>query len=337
METSLFDYQLPPDRIAQHSVEPRDTAKLLVVDRENGGLRDRFVNNLPELLKAGDLLIFNDSKVFKARLHGTRAGRTHELLLLNARENSEGHWSVLVSNSKKLREGDILDLADGTQATLVLKDSLEGTCTINFHRPNADVFKLSDAFGEIPTPPYVDGSTIKEDQYQNVYAKNVGSVAAPTAGFHFTPELLATLKKQGIEQAFVTLHVGVGTFRPMKTATVEEHKMHEEWGQISPTTAKAINRTKENGGRVIAVGTTAVRILETFHGKAGEGWTRLFITPGYDITTVKGLITNFHLPKSTLLVLVSAFAGREKILNAYDHAIKNNYRFYSFGDAMLII
>lgn len=336
METSLFDYHLPPERIAQHSVEPRDQAKLLLLDRKTGGLRDRHIFDLPNLLKEGDLLVFNDSKVFRARLHGKRAGRTHELFLLNARENGEGQWSTLISNAKKLREGDLLTLADGTNATLVLKNVAEGTCTLNFHRSNAEVFALTEAHGEIPTPPYVDGSDMKTEDYQTVYAKNVGSVAAPTAGFHFTPELLKALKEKGIQQAFVTLHVGVGTFRPVKAENVRDHVMHKEWVQLPETTARAINRTKEHGGRVIAVGTTTLRVLETFHGKTGEGWTDIFITPGYGITTVHGLITNFHLPKSTLLMLVSALAGREHVLAAYDHAIKNNYRFYSFGDAMLI-
>ncbi len=337
METSLFDYHLPAERIAQHSVEPRDQAKLLVVNRETGALRDRHVFDLPTLLNPGDLLIFNDSKVFRARLHGKHAGRTHEVFLLHARQGPEGQWATLISNLKKLREGDQLMLADGSHATLVLKNVNEGTCTVNFHRSNTEVFSLSDTYGEIPTPPYVDGKGIQATQYQTIYAKHIGSVAAPTAGFHFTPELLKSLKQKGIQQAFVTLHVGLGTFRPMKTDRLEQHTMHEEWGELPEATAQAITNTKKRGGRVIAVGTTAVRVLETFQGKTGEGWTRLFITPGYSFTTIDALLTNFHLPKSTLLVLVSAFAGREHMLNAYDHAIKNNYRFYSFGDAMLII
>ncbi len=336
METSLFDYHLPTDRIAQHSIEPRDQAKMLLLNRETDTLQDLHIFDLPSILRPNDLLVFNDTKVFRARLHATRAGRTHEVFLLHPRK-TPGQWSVLIANAKKLQAGDLLNLPDGTTATFVLKDSVEGTCTVNFHRSNEDVFLFSEKFGEIPTPPYVDAKDIKDSDYQTVYAKNVGSVAAPTAGFHFTPNLFSQLDALGIKRAFVTLHVGLGTFRPMKSERLEEHVMHEEWASIPAETAQAITETRAQGGRIIAVGTTTVRTLESFQGQADAGWTRLFITPGYTFTTVDALLTNFHLPKSTLLVLVSALAGRERIMKAYKHAIDNEYRFYSFGDAMLIV
>ncbi len=338
MNTSLFDYVLPPDRIAQHSVEPKDQAKMLVIDRSSRTfLEDHHVFDIPSFLQPNDLLVFNDSKVFRARLFATRGGRTHEVLLLHPREGSTGEWSVLIAGAKKLRTADLLTFADGTSAHIILKNSTEGTCTINFHRSHEEVFALSEQHGQIPTPPYVDGDNIKTEDYQTVYAKNVGSVAAPTAGFHFTPELLARIDAMNIRRAFVTLHVGIGTFRPMKTATLEGHVMHKEWAHLPAGTAQAIAETKTRGGRVIAVGTTSVRVLESFQGKTAEGWTELFIQPGYAFTTVDALLTNFHLPKSTLLVLVSAFAGRERIMDAYQHAINHAYRFYSFGDAMLIV
>lgn len=337
MKTSLFDYHLPPDRIAQRSVEPRDHAKLLVLDRQTGHIQDRHIFDLPSFLRPNDLLIFNDSKVFRARLQAIKDGREHEVFLLHPIADQEGIWEVLIARSRKLNPNDTLTLPDDTSVTLVKKNDIEGTCRIDFHRSHAEVFSLSERFGAIPTPPYVDGQDIQENQYQTIYAKNVGSVAAPTAGFHFTPGLLEKLDQQGIRQAFVTLHVGLGTFRPMKSETLNEHTMHEEWASLSKETAQAIADTKANGGRVIAVGTTSIRVLETFQGKAGEGWTRLFIQPGYTFTTIDGLLTNFHLPKSTLLVLVSTFAGRENILRAYQHAINHEYRFYSFGDGMLIV
>ncbi len=336
MDTSLFDYYLPLDRIAQRSVEPRDAAKLLVLDRLTDTLLDHHIFDLPTFLRPNDLLIFNDSKVFRARLFATRANRTHEVLLLHPRENAPGEWSVLLAGAKKLRAADVLEFADGSSARIVLKNNAEGTCTLNFHRSNKEVFALSEQHGKIPTPPYVDGRDISSADYQTLYAKHLGSVAAPTAGFHFTTDLLTRIDALGVRRAFVTLHVGVGTFRPIKTATLEAHAMHAEWAQLPEATATAILETQAHGGRVIAIGTTSVRVLESFDGRAGEGWTNLFIQPNHQFHVVDALLTNFHLPKSTLLVLVSAFAGHERVLQAYEHAIDHGYRFYSFGDAMLI-
>lgn len=338
METSLFDYHLPDERIAQTPVEPRDHAKLLCVERGDGTLLDKHVFDLPNLLNPGDLLIFNDSKVFKARLEAmTMTGGKAEVFLLNPDEGTR--WQALIQPGKKFAPGDSIKLVDGTEFHLVEKTEV-GTALIETHLSAEEVFALSDRIGSVPTPPYVDGTQIKPEQYQTVYAKERGSVAAPTAGLHFTPRLLEALEAKGVKQAFVTLHVGLGTFRPMKSDTLEGHTMHSEWIQVSQATVELIEQTKKNGGRVIAVGTTTVRALESAaqHDlQSFSGFTSMFITPGYSFKVIDGLLTNFHLPKSTLIVLVSSFAGRESTLNAYRYAVEHDYRFYSFGDAMLII
>ncbi len=345
MHTSLFDYELPPDRIAQHSVEPRDHAKLLCVDRATGALEDHHVYDLPSLLRAGDLVIFNDSKVFKARFFAKqKQGRKIELLFHRALERNV--WEALAKPAKHLQEGETLTLDGGWQARVLRKDPLKGTVQLELPHDQETFFAYSDAHGDVPTPPYVEADAATKAGYQTVYAKTPGSVAAPTAGFHFTERLLEEIDAKGIQRAFVTLHVGIGTFRPMKSDSLEEHVMHEEWGHVPRETIERIRETKAAGHRVIAVGTTATRALESWayhlasnpsHSLGEEGfWTSLFITPGYTFHVIDGLLTNFHLPKSTLLVLVSAFLGREKALAAYRHAIDHGYRFYSFGDAMLI-
>lgn len=337
MDTSLFHYDLPPNLIAERSVEPRDHARMLVVDRTGDRLEDRFIFDLPALLKPGDLLVFNDSKVFRARLRTTHGQHPHELFLLHPHSAELGQWHALLGHSRRLREGDTLTLADGTSVHLVQKIEHDGTWLVDFTRSHEHVFEHCERYGEIPTPPYVPKRDLTDDEYQTVYAKHTGSVAAPTAGFHFTNTLLAALVAMNVQRAFVTLHVGLGTFRPIKAEQLNSHPMHAEWTHVSSEAAEAIAATKARGGRVIAVGTTTVRALETFAGQAGEGWTNLFITPGYHFKVIDGLLTNFHLPKSTLLVLVSALAGRERIMTGYKHAIAQKYRFYSFGDAMLII
>lgn len=345
MDASLFDYRLPHDRIAQQSVSPRDAAKLLVLHRGTGRMQDAHVRDLPSLLRQGDLLIFNDSKVFKSRLRAqtetasSRAAIQAELFLL--RPERERIWLSLLRPAKKIRSGDALQLPDGSTIRLIQKKE-NGTALVDMGRSVDDVFSLSDQYGEIPVPPYVVPSRENTEGYQTVYAKERGSVAAPTAGFHFTRPLLDTLTNKGVQTAFVTLHVGIGTFRPIKSDRLEEHRMHEEWGRVPEETTRLIRKTKEAGGRVIVVGTTAMRALESWaalgmNRKGWSGFTELFITPGYAFRVADGLITNFHLPKSTLLVLISAFASREQILAAYAHAMESGYRFYSFGDAMLIL
>jgi S-adenosylmethionine:tRNA ribosyltransferase-isomerase len=337
MDVSLFDYQLPPERIAQHPMEPREAAKLLVLDRASGNIEDNHVSDLPDLLKEGDLLIFNDSKVFKARLKAEVASKLSrdvglkvEIFLLRPEGDT---WIAMAKPGKKLHTGTKLLFEDGTTARVIGKRD-DGTLDIDFGMSAGQVFGLADSHGEVPVPPYVEPTKENTSVYQTIYAKHVGSVAAPTAGFHFTEDLFKKLEAKGVQKAFVTLHVGVGTFRPIKTDTLEAHDMHEEWAEVPEETRRSIEETKKRGGRVIVVGTTAMRALES---GVGSGFTKLFITPGYTFKVADGMITNFHLPKSTLIVLVSAFAGREHVLNAYKHAVENDYRFYSFGDAMLIV
>lgn len=328
MNTADFDYILPPDRIAQEPAKPRDSSRLMVVDRKSRDIADRRFFELGEFLKSGDLLVVNDSKVFKARLKTTGSV---EIFLLRP---DGTNWVALAKPGRKLSAGASVSFSDGTTASVVEKRD-DGTVVMDFGKSVEDVFAFADRIGEVPTPPYVENPPADSaTTYQTIYAKETGSVAAPTAGFHFTPELIQKLKAEGIRFAFVTLHVGLGTFRPIKTDTLEAHEMHEEWVHVPEETKRLISETKQDGGRVIAVGTTSVRALES---DRSEGFTKLFITPGYRFKIVDAMITNFHLPKSTLLVLVSSFAGADLIRSAYRKAIELHYRFYSFGDAMLIL
>jgi len=341
---SDFDYDLPEERIAQSPATPRDSSRLLVLDRNTGEMKHETFRDIVNELNAGDLLVMNDTKVFKARLRGRvgkggqglAGGKEFEVFLLRAisSDANSSNWSALLKNAKRIKEGTIIDL-DGLFARVVEKGE---TVTLNINASMDEVLAFTDSHGEVPVPPYVEKAPEDASRYQTVYAEHVGSVAAPTAGFHFTPELIENLKAKGVDFAFVTLHVGIGTFRPMKTETLEEHQMHSEFVRITPETAAKIHAAKSSGRRVIAVGTTTVRALEG-SGVPAEGFSgdvNMFINPGFEFKVIDGLITNFHLPKSTLLVLVSAFAGREPILAAYKEAIAREYRFYSFGDAMFI-
>ncbi len=331
MKTSEFDYNLPPELIAQGPAEPRDSSRLLVLDRATQTWQHRHFFDIGDFLRPGDLLVVNESKVFKARLMAkTSSGSPVEIFLLRP---EEGVWIALAKPGKKLAVGDIVTFED-ERAAKVLAKLDDGTVRIDLGRSADEVFAWADTIGQVPLPPYIATPKSKDEDYQTVYAKNVGSVAAPTAGFHFTPRLLEELKTNGIRIATVTLHVGLGTFRPIKTETLEEHEMHREWVDVPDETLRLIEQTKKKGGRVIAVGTTSVRALES---GMRHGFTDIFITPGYQFNAIDGMITNFHLPKSTLLVLVSAFAGKQFVLNAYTEAVQRRYRFYSFGDAMLII
>ncbi|MBP9762234.1 tRNA preQ1(34) S-adenosylmethionine ribosyltransferase-isomerase QueA [Patescibacteria group bacterium] len=339
MHTRDFDYHLPGDRIAQHPLADRTAAKLLYLPRAENDLTDLQIRDLPSLLKSGDLLVFNDSKVFRARLQATRTGGTAPFEVFLLRPDGDT-WLALIKHSKRLSVGETILLPEETGATIIQKDA-DGVIRLAIKKSTSEVFALCDRAGEIPTPPYVASKITDADSYQTVYAKHLGSVAAPTAGFHFTTELLEQLKTKGVQTAFVTLHVGLGTFRPMQDGTLDEHIMHEEWVSVSQKIVDTINTTRQTGGRIIAIGTTSCRSLESA-ARTGtlqpfEGMTNLFIQPGYQFQVIDGLLTNFHLPKSTLLVLVSALLGRERVLNAYQHAMEQNYRFYSFGDAMLIV
>jgi len=335
--TSLFDYHLPPERIAQHSIEPRDHSRLMVLDRKTGEIQHKQFLNIVDELRAGDVLVMNDTKVFRARLETIEG---IEVFLLRAK--TETLWETLVRPGKKVKVHDELVIGTGEDSLrgIVSEKRDDGVVFVAFDRSSEEVVAFANAHGDIPIPPYVNEQIDDLQRYQTVYARQTGSVAAPTAGFHFTPELIETLKQKGVEFVFVTLHVGIGTFRPMKSETIEQHQMHSEYVSLPEETAQVINQAKQEGRRVIAVGTTTVRTLEGVAASGGmrsfSGDVNLFITPGFSFQVIDGLITNFHLPKSTLLVLVSAFAGREFILRAYQEAIEHQYRFFSFGDAMFI-
>ena len=347
MLTKDFWYDLPKQSIAQYPVTPRDSSKLLVLDCGSRRIEDKNFIDIVNYLKPGDLVIVNDSKVFKARLRAKKGDLTFEIFLLRP---IDGMWSCLAKPGKKLKIGDTVVFAENLTAEIIQKNP-DGTVLIKFPINDESVFKFADHYGEVPTPPYVEKPPENFSDYQTVYAHKKGSAAAPTAGFHFTDNLINELKNKGIKFAFVTLHVGLGTFRPVMTEKVEDHDMHEEWISVPQETIDEIRQTKNSGGRVVAVGTTSVRSLESAARIQGKlkphtGFTKLFIKPGDDFLVIDAMITNFHLPESTLIMLVSAFAqskmkkedeGRKFILEAYQHAIKNNYRFYSFGDAMLIV
>jgi len=342
MKTSDFNYELPESSIAQTPIEPRDSSRLLVLDRKRGNLEHRFFNEIGDFLKPGDLLVLNQTRVIPARIFACKpTGGRVELLLL--RKRNELTWECLVGG-KGLTVGKLVQVEEGPPAEIV--DILNGSeRLIRFSEPIEPYFPK---IGNVPLPPYIHEKLDDPERYQTVYAKEPGSAAAPTAGLHFTPRLLAELKDKGVKIAYVTLHVGLDTFAPVTEEDPQEHKIHTEWCQLTQVTADAINQTRANEGRVVAVGTTSVRTLEGVASKSKivnqksqitpfTGPTSIYILPGYQFNVVDAMITNFHLPKSTLIMLVSAFAGREKILETYQTAIDAGYRFYSFGDAMLIL
>ena len=347
LSLSAYDYFLPQERIAQTAALPRDSAQLLVVVDQTQH-RHQIFRELPDLLKPGDLLVLNNTRVLPARLYGQKPGGTKvEVLLLE--EQQPNQWLALVKPGRRLKPGSKILLtplqsggATSLSAIVVSSDEATRGRILQFEvSDNQSLLEVLDQFGQLPLPPYITDSASQPEHYQTVYADRLGAVAAPTAGLHFTPELLDRLRQKGIDQAFVTLHVGVGTFRPVETEDITHHSMHGEWVEVSPETVEKIRQTKDRGGRVIAVGTTSVRSLEAA-AQSGEiqpfcGKTALFIYPGYQWRVVDGLITNFHLPKSSLLMLVSALIGRERLLKLYQAAIEHPYRFYSFGDAMIIL
>lgn len=340
MKKSDFYYELPPELIAQTPVEPRDSSRLMVLPRSGGDIAHRHFYELDEYLRPGDCLVLNDTRVLPARIYGTRTdtGAVVEFLLLRQREMLL--WETIAGPGKKAREGTSFVFSDELSAEVVsvLPDGnrvLKFTCSGEF-------FSVLDRVGQMPLPPYIKEKLRDRERYQTVYSRELGSAAAPTAGLHFTKEMLERLKTKGIDTAYVTLHVGLGTFRPVKEEEITEHKMHVEHYSVSPEAAALINKAKNGGGRVICVGTTSCRTLESVASKYGEiracsGDTGIFIYPGYEFKCMDGLITNFHLPESTLIMLVSAFAGYENTMNAYRLAVREKYRFFSFGDAMLIL
>lgn len=341
MKTHDFYYDLPKERIAQTPVEPRDHSRLLVMDRFTGEMEHRHFYDIVDYLHPGDLLVINDSRVLPARLYGYKedTGAHMELLLLEQKENMV--WECLAKPGKKAKPGVKLIFGDGLLVGEVVEVKEDGNRMVKF-TCDGNFYSVLDQIGQMPLPPYITEKLQDKERYQTVYSKELGSAAAPTAGLHFTPELMDKIRAMGVDFASVTLHVGLGTFRPVKAEEVTEHKMHSEHCLLPKETAEKILKTKANGGRVIAVGTTSCRTLEsvaTFTGQIQpwEGYTDIFIYPGYEFKVLDGLITNFHLPESTLIMLVSAFADREHILHAYEEAVKLEYRFFSFGDACLFI
>lgn len=340
MNVKDFYFDLPQEQIAQDPLEDRSASKLLVLDKNTGEFTHRVFRDIVDYLKPGDCLVLNNTKVIPARLYGEKEGTQAkiEILLLKRKENDI--WETLVKPGKKAKPGTRILFGGGLLVGEVIDVVEEGNRLIQFTYDG--IFEeILDQLGQMPLPPYITHQLQDKNRYQTVYAKYDGSAAAPTAGLHFTPELLRQVKDMGVEIAEVTLHVGLGTFRPVKVENVLEHHMHSEFYQIDEEAAKKINRTKENGGRIICVGTTSCRTIESAADESGHirpcsGWTDIFIYPGYRFKILDCLITNFHLPESTLLMLVSALAGREHVLAAYEEAVKENYRFFSFGDAMLI-
>lgn len=341
MKTSDFYFDLPKELIAQDPLPDRDSSRLLVLNRRTGEMEHRIFHDVIEYLEPGDTLVLNNTKVIPARLLGTKdgTGAAVEILLLKRREGDV--WETLVRPGKKLKPGARVTFGNGELKAEILEVVEDGNRLVHFEYDG--IFEeVLDRLGEMPLPPYITHKLQDRNRYQTVYAKYDGSAAAPTAGLHFTKELLKKIEDKGIYIAYVTLHVGLGTFRPVKVEDVTQHHMHTEWYQVSPEAAQRINRTHEEGHRVICVGTTSCRTVESAADengkvKAGADNTSIFIYPGYRFKVMDGLITNFHLPESTLIMLVSAFAGREHILNAYNEAVRERYRFFSFGDAMLIV
>lgn len=339
MKTDDFDFYLPEKLIAQTPLEKRDSSRLLVLDKKTGNITHETFSNIINYLNEGDVLVLNDTKVMPARILGTKiyTGAVIELLML--KEINKDVWEVLSKPAKRIKIGTIVKFSDKLKAECIGLGE-EGIRIFKFIYDGI-FYEILDELGEMPLPPYIHEKLKDKDRYQTVYAKNIGSAAAPTAGLHFTKELMDKIKDKGIKIEYITLHVGLGTFRPVSVEDVKSHKMHSEFYQMSEGTAKVLNEAKKNNNRIISVGTTSTRTLETIMNLYGEfkecsGWTDIFIYPGYKFKAINSLITNFHLPKSTLIMLVSALATKENIMNAYSEAVKNEYRFFSFGDSMFI-
>ena len=340
MKTHDFWYHLPEELIAQTPLEQRDTSRLLCLNRETGEVTHKHFYDIMDSLRPGDCLVMNDSRVLPARLLGHRpTGGAVEVLLL--RDLGGKRWECLCKPGRKMQVGNTVEFGNGELSATVVEVKEDGNRIVEFHYEGI-FLEVLERLGKMPLPPYIKAELEDQERYQTVYSREVGSAAAPTAGLHFTTELLDKIRKKGVKTAFVTLHVGLGTFRPVKAENVLEHHMHSELCMIGEETAAILNETRQQGGRIICVGTTSCRTLESLvkeNGsfEAGSKWTEIFIYPGYTFKAMQGLITNFHLPESTLVMLVSAFAGREHILNAYEEAVKERYRFFSFGDAMCIL
>ena len=340
MKTKDFYYDLPQELIAQHPIEHRADSRLLILDRNTGEINHRHFKDIIDYLKSGDTLVLNDTRVLPARLFGSREGKEEKIEFLLLKKLSDNTWETLVKPGKKAKIGSKVEFGNGLLNGEIVDIGEDGTRLIKF-KYDGIFEEILDKLGEMPLPPYITERLEDKERYQTVYAKHPGSAAAPTAGLHFTKELLKRIEGKGINIVYLTLHVGLGTFRPVKVDDINDHHMHSEYYQLSKEAAEIINKTKKSGGRIISVGTTSIRTLETVADENGmvreaSGWTDIFIYPGYKFKTVDALITNFHLPESTLMMLVSAFSTREIIMNAYKEAVDERYRFFSFGDSMFI-
>lgn len=338
MNTDEFDYNLPEELIAQTPLKDRSSSRLLVLDKETGNVEHHIFKDIVNYLDSNDVLVLNDTKVIPARLFGQKEDTKANIELLMLKEEGEDIWQTLCKPARRVKVGTIVSFGDGLLKAECVKEDEEG---IRYFKMIYDgiFLEVLDKLGTMPLPPYIHEKLEDKDRYQTVYAKNPGSAAAPTAGLHFTPEILSQLRDKGVTICYITLHVGLGTFRPVAVEDVTKHKMHSEFYSISKETANTLNEAIKNGKRIVAVGTTSTRTLESAYDngfKETSGWTDIFIYPGYKFKVVSSQITNFHLPKSTLIMLVSAFAGKDKIMNAYNEAVKEKYRFFSFGDSMFI-
>ncbi|HAM1674308.1 TPA: tRNA preQ1(34) S-adenosylmethionine ribosyltransferase-isomerase QueA [Listeria monocytogenes] len=341
MKVEDFDFDLPEELIAQTPLLDRTSSRLMVLDKKSGDIKDQHFTDIISYLNEGDALVLNDTRVLPARLHGIKdeTGAHIEVLLLKQKEGNA--WETLVKPAKRIRKGATITFGDGALKAICLEELEHGGRILEFSYEGI-FYEVLEQLGEMPLPPYIKEQLADQDRYQTVYGKENGSAAAPTAGLHFTEDLLAKISAKGVEIIFVTLHVGLGTFRPVDVEDTTNHKMHSEFYRLTEESAERINKIKAQGGKVVAVGTTSIRTLETIASRhdgklvAESGWTEIFISPGYTFQAVDALITNFHLPKSTLIMLVSALSDRTKILAAYNHAVKEQYRFFSFGDAMFI-
>ena len=340
MRTDDFDFELPEELIAQTPIKNRDQSRMLVLDKKTGEIEHKHFNNILDYLNENDVLVLNDTKVMPARLYGQKEETNALIEILLLKEKTNNTWECLVKPAKRVKIGTVVNFGDGILKAKCIEIKDEGIRVFKLIYDGI-LYEILDKLGEMPLPPYIHEKLEDKDRYKTVYAKNIGSAAAPTAGLHFTKELLEKVKEKGVTVLYITLHVGLGTFRPVNVEDVTKHKMHSEFYMMSKETAEILNKAKKNNQRIISVGTTTTRTLETImnlYDKFREcsGWTSIFIYPGYEFKAIDSLITNFHLPKSTLLMLVSALAGKDKIMKAYHEAVKEKYRFFSFGDSMFI-
>lgn len=341
MKLDMFDFHLPEELIAQVPLEDREASRLMVLDKKTGKLQHDVFSHITEYIKPGDCLVLNDTKVLPARLYGSKEGTGAKIEVLLLKQEHDDVWETLVKPAKRIKEGSTIVFGDG-KLSAVCTGVLEHGGRILEFKYEGIFYEILEKLGEMPLPPYIKEQLDDQDRYQTVYARERGSAAAPTAGLHFTEDLLEKLKGMGVHIAFITLHVGLGTFRPVSVDDIDSHEMHSEFYQMTEGTARLLNDVKEKGGKIITVGTTSTRTLETIASrndgvfKEENGWTSIFIYPGYEFKGIDAMITNFHLPKSTLIMLISALAGREHVLHAYEAAVEEKYRFFSFGDAMLI-